>query len=57
MTESEKGNQMGQVIQIDEARIKDHLGGMVRGALRSRLFTVPGNRTIQGPRECGGLWR
>ena len=25
---------MGQVIQIDEARIRDHLGGVVRGIVR-----------------------
>ena len=27
---------MGQVIQIDEARIRDHLGEMVRGRSRRR---------------------
>jgi putative transposase len=27
---------MGQVIQIDEARIRDHLGEMVRGNSRRR---------------------
>lgn len=27
---------MGQVIQIDEARIGDHLGGMVRGTPKRR---------------------
>ena len=26
-------NPMGQVIQIDEARIRDHLGEMVRGTV------------------------
>ncbi len=26
MTDTQKGDDMGQVIQIDEARIKDHLG-------------------------------
>src|SRR6516165_9474388 len=28
---------MGQVIQIDEARIRDHLGEMVRGAVKETL--------------------
>jgi putative transposase len=27
---------MGQVIQLDEARIRDHLGEMVRGTSRRR---------------------
>src|SRR6201982_846086 len=30
-------NAMGQVIQIDEARIRDHLGEMVRGAVEETL--------------------
>jgi transposase-like protein len=29
--------QMGQVIQIDEARIRDHLGEMVRGTVEETL--------------------
>ena len=28
---------MGQVIQIDEARIRDHLGEMVRGTIEETL--------------------
>jgi hypothetical protein len=28
---------MGQVIQIDEARIRDHLGEMVRGTVKETL--------------------
>ena len=28
---------MGQVIQIDETRIRDHLGEMVRGTVEERL--------------------
>jgi hypothetical protein len=36
---------MGQVIQIDEARIRDHLGEMVRG-------TVEYGKTTD-PRFCG----
>lgn len=31
------GNAMGQVIQIDEARIRDHLGEMVRGTVEETL--------------------
>ena len=30
-------NPMGQVIQIDEARIRDHLGEMVRGTVEETL--------------------
>jgi hypothetical protein len=30
-------NAMGQVIQIDEARIRDHLGEMVRGTVEETL--------------------
>src|SRR6516165_1943393 len=30
-------NSMGQVIQIDEARIRDHLGEMVRGTVEETL--------------------
>ncbi|MEY9233797.1 hypothetical protein ABIF68_002246 [Bradyrhizobium japonicum] len=31
------GSAMGQVIQIDEARIRDHLGEMVRGTVEETL--------------------
>jgi hypothetical protein len=31
---------MGQVIQIDEARIRDHLGEMVRGTVEETLDAV-----------------
>ena len=30
-------NPMGQLIQIDEARIRDHLGEMVRGTVEETL--------------------
>ncbi len=33
MSDEAKGVPMGQVIKIDEARIKDHLGEMVRGTV------------------------
>jgi transposase-like protein len=34
---SEKDGTMGQVIQIDEGRIRDHLGEMVRGTVEEAL--------------------
>ena len=37
MDENEKPRPMGQVIQIDEARIRDHLGEMVRGTVEEAL--------------------
>ena len=32
-----RGKPMGQVIKIDEARIRDHLGEMVRGTVEETL--------------------
>ena len=37
MDDKPKGGDMGQVILIDEARIKDHLGEMVRGTVEEAL--------------------
>lgn len=37
MSDEIKGTDMGQVIQIDEARIRDHLGEMVRGIVEEAL--------------------
>jgi putative transposase len=37
MSDEKKGEQMGQVIQIDEGRIRDHLGEMVRGTVEEAL--------------------
>ena len=37
MSEDVKGVLMGRVIEIDEARIKDHLGEMVRGTVEEAL--------------------
>ncbi len=37
MNDDVKGKDMGQVIRIDEARIKDHLGEMVRGTVEEAL--------------------
>jgi putative transposase len=34
---SEKDDTMGQVIQIDEGRIREHLGEMVRGTVEEAL--------------------
>ena len=35
--DDEKDTAMGQVIRIDEARIRDHLGEMVRGTVEEAL--------------------
>jgi hypothetical protein len=37
MSEDDGLKAMGQVIQIDEARIRDHLGEMVRGTVEETL--------------------
>jgi transposase-like protein len=37
MIDDVKGKYMGQVIRIDETRIKDHLGEMVRGTVKETL--------------------
>lgn len=37
MNDNEKPKPMRQVIQIDEARIKDHFGEMVRGTVEEAL--------------------
>jgi transposase-like protein len=37
MKEEDEGKEMGQVIKIDEARIRDHLGEMVRGTVEETL--------------------
>jgi putative transposase len=37
MSEDDGLKAMGQVIQIDEARIQDHFGEMVRGAVEETL--------------------
>ena len=37
MDENEKPRPMGQVIQLDEARIRDPLGEMVRGTVEEAL--------------------
>lgn len=40
MTDEQKGEGMSQVIQIDEARIKDHLGEVVRGTVEEMLSAL-----------------
>ncbi|MBG6178763.1 hypothetical protein IWQ55_006619, partial [Labrenzia sp. EL_208] len=37
MTDEIDGKEMSNVIRIDEARIKDHLGEMVRGTVEEAL--------------------
>ena len=41
---------MGQVIQIDEARIRDHLGEMVRGTVEEALNAL---LDAEADRLCG----
>ncbi len=43
MDENEKPKAMGQVIQIDGARIRDHLGQMVRGTVEEALNAMLGS--------------
>lgn len=50
MEESNEGKDMGQVIQIDEARIKDHLGEMVRGTVEETLNAM---LDAEADRLCG----
>ncbi len=40
MDEDRETKPMGQVIQIEEARIKDHLGEMVRGTMEEALNAI-----------------
>jgi putative transposase len=50
MDEHEKPKPMGQVIQIDEARIRDHLGEMVRGTVEEALNAM---LDAEADRLCG----
>jgi len=43
MTDDKEEEKMGEVIRIDEARIKDHLGEMVRGTVEEALIAFLGN--------------
>ena len=48
---------MGQVIQTDEARIRDHLGEMVRGTVEETLLLDPGLRGMLTAVVVVGQWR
>ena len=50
MDENEKPKAMGDVIQIDEARIRDHLGEMVRGTVEEALNAM---LDAEADRLCG----
>ena len=50
MEDNEKPKAMGRVIQIDEARIKDHLGEMVRGTVEEALNAM---LDAEADRLCG----
>ena len=43
---------MGQIIQIDEARIRDHLGEMVRGTVEETLNAM---LDAEADRLCGAV--
>ncbi len=50
MDEKTGTTSMGQVIQIDEARIRDHLGEMVRGTVEEALNAM---LEAEADRLCG----
>src|SRR4029077_12371735 len=50
MSEEDGLKAMGQVIQIDEARIRDHLGEMVRGTVEETLNAL---LDAEADRLCG----
>ena len=50
MSDDVKGGAMGEVIKIDEARIKDHLGEMVRGTVEEALNAL---LDAEADRLCG----
>ena len=50
MDEKPEAKPMGQVIQIDEARIRDHLGEMVRGTVEEALNAM---LDAEADRLCG----
>ena len=50
MDENDRPKPMGQVIQIDEARIRDHLGEMVRGTVEEALNAM---LDAEADRLCG----
>ncbi len=50
MDEEKQGKEMGEVIRIDEGRIKDHLGEMVRGTVEEALNAM---LDAEADRLCG----
>lgn len=50
MDENDKPKPMGQVIQIDKARIRDHLGEMMRGTVEEALNAM---LDAEADRLCG----
>lgn len=50
MIDDDKGKEMSNVIRIDEARIKDHLGEMVRGTVEEALNAM---LDAEADRLCG----
>jgi len=50
MSNEEKGESMGEVIRIDEGRIRDHLGEMVRGTVEEALNAM---LDAEADRLCG----
>ncbi len=50
MFEEDDGKEMSNVIRIDEARIKDHLGEMVRGTVEEALNAM---LDAEADRLCG----
>ena len=51
MTDEIDGKEMSNVIRIDEGRIKDHLGEMVRGTVEEALNAM---LDAEADRLCGG---
>jgi hypothetical protein len=52
MDEKPETKPMGQLIQIDEARIRDHLGEMVRGTVEEALNAMPSPSIAASARVC-----
>ncbi len=50
MSDEQKGEKMGEVIRIDEGRIRDHLGEMVRGTVEEALNAM---LDAEADRLCG----
>ena len=57
MSEDDGLKAMGQVIQIDEARIRDHLGEMVRGTVEETLNALLDAEADRAPRRTNPAGR